>query len=98
MKFKEECKQCWKNDIWLQILTLTSIILIISSFIVPPTGVIDSSVLAATGELAGFAAIWEFNKAMNKNIDARVKIREMEIELNKNKKDESTSQEDIQLQ
>lgn len=95
MKFKDECKQCWKSDIWLQILTLTSICLIVASFIVPPTGIIDSSVLAATGELAGFAAIWEFNKAINKNIEARVKIKELEVEFNKGNKNESTIEEDI---
>lgn len=77
--------QCWKKDFWLKILTFISIVLIVASFIVPPTGIIDSSVLAATGELAGFGAIWEFNKAMNKNIDAKVKLKEIELELSKNK-------------
>lgn len=86
--------QCWKKDFWLKVLTFVSIGLIIASFIVPPTGIIDPSVLAATGELAGFGAIWEFNKAMNKNIDAKVKIKEIELELIKNKKEEEIIQED----
>lgn len=86
MKFREECKECWKNDIWLQILTFASICLITASFIVPPLGIIESSVLAATGELAAFAAIWEFNKALNKNLDAKVKIKELEVEINRNEK------------
>lgn len=77
--------QCWKKDFWLKILTFASIGLIIASFIVPPAGIIDPSVLAATGELAGFGAIWEFNKAMNKNIDAKVKIKELELEINRQK-------------
>ena len=88
-------KECWRQDIWLKILTFTSIGLVISSFIVPPTGIIDPSVLAATGELAGFGAIWEFNKAMDKNIDAKVKIKELELEVAKDElsKDESSKDE-----
>lgn len=91
---KELFLQCWKKDFWLKTLTLASIGLIIASFVVPPTGIIDPSVLAATGELAGFGAIWEFNKAMNKNIDTKVKLKEIELELSKNNKEESKPQED----
>lgn len=73
--------ECWKEDLWLKILTLTSIFLIIFSFFVPPTGVIDGSVLRAVGELTGIGALWQFTKAINKNIDAKVKIKEIELEL-----------------
>lgn len=90
--FIKECKECWKQDIWLKILTITSVGLIISSFIVPPLGIIDGSVLAAVGELSGLGALWEFTKAMNKNIDAKVKIKEIELELN-NKDDNDPAQE-----
>lgn len=90
--FIKECKECWKQDIWLKILTITSVGLIISSFIVPPLGIIDGSVLAAVGELSGLGALWEFTKAINKNIDAKVKIKEIELELN-NKDDDDPAQE-----
>ena len=90
--FIKECKECWKQDIWLKILTITSVGLIISSFIVPPLGIIDGSVLAAVGELTGLGALWEFTKAMKKNIDAKVKIKEIELELN-NKDDNDPAQE-----
>ena len=90
--FVKECKECWKEDIWLKILTITSVALIISSFIVPPLGIIDGSVLAAVGELTGLGALWEFTKAMKKNIDAKVKIKEIELELN-NKDDNDQAQE-----
>lgn len=81
-------KYIWHHDIWLRVLTITSILLILGAFFVPPMAIIDSSVLAAVGELAGFGTIWEFNKAMNKNIDAKVKIKEIELELIKNKKED----------
>lgn len=91
--FIKECKECLKEDIWLKILTITSLALIILSFIVPPLGIIDGSVLAAVGELTGIGALWQFTKAMNKNIDAKVKIKEIELELNNNKEDDDPAQE-----
>lgn len=39
------------------ICLVTSIVLCIAGFILPPTGVIDGSVLTAVGELLGFATI-----------------------------------------
>lgn len=81
--FIEECDRCWRQDLWLKILTLTSVGLVIASFIVPPMGIIDGSVLAAVGELTGIGALWEFSKAINRNINARVKVRQLELEINK---------------
>lgn len=75
------CKECWHSDLWLKILTLTSVLLIIASFIVPPLGIIDGSVLAAVGEMTGIGALWEFTKAIDKNINAKVKIKEIEMEI-----------------
>lgn len=74
--------ECWKEDLWLKILTITAVLLILASFIVPPTGVIDGSVLAAVGELTGIGALWQFTKAVNRNLDTKVKIKEIELELN----------------
>lgn len=47
-------------DWYVHLTMIVSICLIIASFIVPPTGVIDGSVLAGTGELGGMAAIFTF--------------------------------------
>lgn len=85
--------QCWKEDIWLKILTITSILLVIASFIVPPTGIVDGSVLAAVGELTGIGALWEFNHAMDKNMNTKVRIKEIELEL-KNEKGEEDDDDD----
>ena len=89
--FIKECKECWKQDIWLKVLTITSILLIVIAFFIPPMAVVDGSVLAAVGELTGIGALWQFTKAMNKNIDAKVKIKEIELELNN--KDDDPGQE-----
>ena len=79
-------KQCWREDFWLKILTFSSVGLIITSFFMPPAGYIDPTVMAGVGELTGIGAIWEFDKAMNKNISAKVKIHEIELELTRTKK------------
>ena len=89
--------ECWKEDIWLKILTLTSILLIVIAFFIPPMAVIDGSILAAVGELTGIGALWQFTKAMNKNIDAKVKIKELSLSiLNKKEKldDEENDEEE----
>lgn len=86
--FIEECKECWREDFWLKVLTISSILLIVGSFIVPPLGIIDGSVLAAVGELTGIGALWEFTKAMKRNVNAKVKIKELELEINQKKHEE----------
>lgn len=80
-------KYIWHHDIWLRILTITSIVLLVGAFFVPPMAIIDSSILAAVGELAGFGAIWEVSKAIDKGVDASVKHNDTEITV-KNPDDE----------
>lgn len=69
----------WHHDIWLRILTLTSIALLVGAFFVPPKAVIDSSILAAVGELAGFGALWQVSKAIDKGVDTSLKHKDTEI-------------------
>lgn len=76
---------CLKEDIWLKILSIVSIGLIITSFFLPPQGVIDPSVMLAVGELTGIGVIWEFDKALDRNISSKIKIHEIELEINKQK-------------
>lgn len=74
-------KYIWHHDKWLRILTITSISLIVGAFFVPPLAVIDGSVLAAVGELAGLGAIWQVSKAIDKGVDASVKHNDTEIQV-----------------
>lgn len=53
-------------------ITATAMALLIASFVVLPTGVIDSSVLAAAGELFAFASLTIILIAIDKGIDAKV--------------------------
>lgn len=47
-------------DWYVHLTMVVSVMLIIASFIVPPTGVIDGSVLGGVGELGAMAAVFTF--------------------------------------
>ncbi len=51
---------------------ILSIVLIFTSFIVPPMAVIDASVIAAVGELFAFATLGCVVTAMNKGADVSI--------------------------
>lgn len=81
-------RKVWKilmNDIWFHIFATISIVLIVVSFFIPPTGVIDGSVFAGVGELFGFAALWEVHLAIKKGIDAKISHHDTTIEINNDK-------------
>lgn len=63
-------------------LTLVSAGLIVASFFMPPQGIIDGSVLAAVGELLGFAALFYAWEATDRGIDAKWTHNGTTIELN----------------
>ena len=62
-------------------LTIIAVILIGLSFFVPPLGVIDGSVLAATGELFAFSGLWVGIIAIEKGYDATLKKGDYELTL-----------------
>lgn len=51
--------------------------LIISSFILPPTGMIDNSVLQAVGEILIFPVIWMIPEAIRAG--RKIKYKDLEI-------------------
>lgn len=77
----EVLRNAVKGNRWFDIFGLTSIALIVASFIVPPTGVVDPSVLAAVGELFAFAALGAVIKAIDKGSSASVKKGDVEIKI-----------------
>ena len=74
-------------DIGFHILTTISIFLIVTSFFIPPLGVIDSSVFVAVGELFGFAALWELHVAVRKGLDAKISHHDTSISLHGHEED-----------
>ena len=68
-------KEVWsilKSDVWFYIFSLFAIALTVASFIVPPMGIIDSSVLAGVGEIFAFASLGAVIKAIDKGVGATV--------------------------
>lgn len=74
-------KREWESNIWLRILTISSIILIIASFFIPPLGIIDGSILAAVGELEVFGVLWIVFHAIEKGTAASFKKGDVEVEI-----------------
>lgn len=62
------------------ILAGSSFVLCVVSFIVPPTGVIDPSVLAAVGEMFAFAALINGVYMFDKGADVKIRHGDTTIE------------------
>ena len=73
-----------ESNCWLKILTLTSILFIFLGLLLPPVGVVDNSILIGIGELEGFAVIGETTRAIQSGHSAKIKIKEMEMEIKNN--------------
>lgn len=72
---------------WVFLICLAITIgLIVTSFFIPPAGVIDGSVLAGVGELFGFAALGEVGAAVEKGKTAKVTKGGVELSIGDNKK------------
>ena len=78
---REILKVTWESNIWLRILTISSILLIIASFFVPPLGILDGSVLAAGGELEGLGVLWIVLRAVEKGTGASFKKGDVEVDI-----------------
>lgn len=81
---KEILKVTWLTNIWMRILSISSILLIIASFFVPPLGVIDGSILAAVGELEGLGVLWIVLRAIEKGTAASFKKGDVEVDIKEN--------------
>ena len=78
----ETIKECILNNLWFKILSAVSIILIIISFFLPPQGTIDPSVLAATGEIIAWGALYSVILAVQKGRSVSMQHGETTITIN----------------
>lgn len=67
----EKLKAVIENNRVFTILTVIAVGLLVTSFILPPTGVIDPSVIAAVGEIMGLFALWVALTSLSKGLDAK---------------------------
>lgn len=73
---------CLRDNVFFWTFALAGLFLIIASFILPPIGVIDNSVLAAVGELDGVIALGAVIKAIDKGSSASIRHNGTEITVN----------------
>ena len=71
-EIKKSVKDCILHNLYFKLFSFFAIALIIASFLVPPMGLIEPSVLAAVGELFGFASLGTVIKAIDKGTTATV--------------------------
>ena len=86
MKFFKVFTKFEKVVFWLCLFT--SIILLTISFLIPPTGQIDPSVLAAVGEIFGFASLAVVIKALGRGTDVTLHKDNIDITLKNSDKEE----------
>ena len=79
---KKTFKECVLENIWFKILSLSSIVLIFISLMLPPQGTIDPSVISATGELLGWGALFSVIKAIDRGKTISMKHGETEVTIN----------------
>ena len=77
-------KETWESNIWLRILSISSILLIIAGFICPPLAVISGSVLTAVGELEALGVLWIVLRAVEKGTGASFKKGDVEVDIKEN--------------
>ena len=86
---KKILKETWESNIWMRILSISSILLIIAGFICPPLAVISGSVLTAVGELEVLGVLWIVLRAVEKGTAASFKKGDVEVEFKDNEKEKS---------
>ena len=79
---------CLKDNVFFWTFALAGLILIVASFLLPPMGVVDNSVLAAVGELDGVIALGAVIKAIDKGSSASITHNNTSLTINNDKKDE----------
>ena len=80
------------TPVWMFIIMLVCILLVVVGFALPPTAVIDGSVLTAVGELMGFGLLVDFVEKLPAiiKLGAKAKIQhgDTTIEVGARKKDD----------
>ena len=63
-------KNYLQSNLFFWLFSIAGLLLIIASFLLPPMGIVDNSILAAVGELDGLIALGAVIKAIDKGSSA----------------------------
>ena len=81
-RFREETKNISKTTtVLLWIFGLSAIFLFVASFVVPPTGVIDPSILKAGALLFAFATLAEARDAIREGLGVKLTHGQTTVEI-----------------
>ena len=83
-----------EKNIPFHILATISVVILVASWLWPPTAIIDSSVLAASGELIGWGALYTLLRAVEKGKTASVSHNGTTITVGEKEKDYGTETEE----
>ena len=90
----DEERKATRNRIEFWVCLITSIGLFVGGFFVPPTGVIDGSVLTAVGMLLGFAVLAQLPHIIGMSKSVKLTHGDTAIEVTRKLKDGEQPQED----
>ena len=76
------------NKIAFWVCLAISTTLLVASFILPPTGKIDPSVLRGVGEIFAFSVLYVVIEALNRGTDVTLQKGDVNLHLNNPDKDE----------
>lgn len=85
-------RKFWKNylenNLFFWIFSIAGLLLIIASFLLPPMGIVDNSILAAVGELDGLIALGAVIKAIDKGRSASFQHNGTSVTINGDEQDD----------
>lgn len=79
---KEFYKNYLQSNLFFWLFSIAGLLLIIASFLLPPMGIVDNSILAAVGELDGVIALGAVIKSIDKGRSASIKHNGTELTIN----------------
>ena len=85
-KFFKNFTKSLKIAFWICLGISTA--MLVSSFSIPPTGVIDPSVLRGVGEIFAFSVLYVVIEALNRGTDVTLQKGDVNLHLNNPDKDE----------
>jgi len=80
-KIQHKCRHCW---VVFAICLAVSVGLLVAGFLVPPTGIIDGSVLKGVGELIAFASLAVGGHAITLGYDVKLAKGDASVVINNN--------------
>lgn len=87
MKLNSILQGAIRHNYAFWICLIVSITLLITSFLIPPLGIVEPSVLAAVGELFAFGALGALISGIDRGLDARVTHNNTSLEIGDFSKD-----------